>query len=154
MTICFIFLRVLRCFTSPGVALKPYFIRTPVSRHDSGWVAPFGNPRIKVCLPLPGAYRSLPRPSSPADAKASIVRPYMLDQIKLVFFLILLRRLPAPRKTEQTVELLALLSLCNCQRTNPLSREIVSQPRFHGDWWACLESNQGPRPYQGRALTN
>ena len=22
------------------------------------------------------------------------------------------------------------------------------------DWWACLESNQGPRPYQGRALTN
>ena len=21
-------------------------------------------------------------------------------------------------------------------------------------WWACLESNQGPRPYQGRALTN
>ena len=23
-----------------------------------------------------------------------------------------------------------------------------------GDWWACLESNQGPRPYQGRALTN
>ena len=23
-----------------------------------------------------------------------------------------------------------------------------------GSWWACLESNQGPRPYQGRALTN
>ena len=22
------------------------------------------------------------------------------------------------------------------------------------DGWACLESNQGPRPYQGRALTN
>ena len=22
------------------------------------------------------------------------------------------------------------------------------------EWWACLESNQGPRPYQGRALTN
>ena len=23
-----------------------------------------------------------------------------------------------------------------------------------GGWWACLESDQGPRPYQGRALTN
>jgi hypothetical protein len=26
---------------------------------------PFGNPRIKGCMRLPGAYRSLPRPSSP-----------------------------------------------------------------------------------------
>ena len=22
------------------------------------------------------------------------------------------------------------------------------------NWWAGLDSNQGPRPYQGRALTN
>ena len=48
--------------------------------HDPGRVAPFGNPRINACLPLPEAYRSLPRPSSPADAKASIVRPFALDQ--------------------------------------------------------------------------
>ena len=41
-------------------------------------VAPFGNPRIRMCLPLPGAYRSLPRPSSPYGAKASIMRPYAL----------------------------------------------------------------------------
>ena len=41
-------------------------------------IAPFGNPRIKACLPLPGAYRSLPRPSSPCDAKASTVRPFAL----------------------------------------------------------------------------
>ena len=25
---------------------------------------------------------------------------------------------------------------------------------YEKEWWACLESNQGPRPYQGRALTN
>ena len=76
----FLFLGVLRCFTSPGVALKPYFIQTPVHRHYPARVAPFGNLRIKVCLPLPEAYRSLPRPSSPAGTKASIVCPYTLDQ--------------------------------------------------------------------------
>ena len=36
-----------------------------------GWVAPFGDPRIKACSRLPKAYRSVPRPSSPLDAKAS-----------------------------------------------------------------------------------
>ena len=35
-------------------------------------VSPFGNLRIKGCLHLPIAYRSMPRPSSPLVAKASI----------------------------------------------------------------------------------
>ena len=39
------------------------------------WVIPFGNLRIKAYLPLPGAYRSLSRPSSPVGTKASIMRP-------------------------------------------------------------------------------
>jgi hypothetical protein len=39
------------------------------------WVSPFGNPRIKACSQLPTAYRSVPRPSSPARAKASTERP-------------------------------------------------------------------------------
>ena len=39
------------------------------------WVAPFGNPRIKACSQLPVAYRSVPRPSSPLDAKASTECP-------------------------------------------------------------------------------
>ena len=77
---CFLFHRVLRCFTSPGVALRSYLIRASVSRHYAGWVSPFGNLRIKACLPLPEAYRSLPRPSSPADAKAFIARPITLDR--------------------------------------------------------------------------
>ena len=34
-------------------------------------VSPFGNPRIKVYSQLPRAYRSVSRPSSPLDAKAS-----------------------------------------------------------------------------------
>ena len=37
----------------------------------SGWVFPFGDLRIKGCVRLPEAYRSLPRPSSPGVAKAS-----------------------------------------------------------------------------------
>src|SRR5690625_4700856 len=36
--------------------------------HDTRRVAPFGNPGIKACVRLPLAYRSLPRPSSPARA--------------------------------------------------------------------------------------
>ena len=37
----------------------------------TGWVFPFGDLRIKGCVRLPEAYRSLPRPSSPGVAKAS-----------------------------------------------------------------------------------
>ena len=36
----------------------------------AGWVSPFGHPRIKACTRLPGAYRSVPRPSSALGAKA------------------------------------------------------------------------------------
>lgn len=32
------------------------------------WVAPFGYPRIKSCVPIPAAFRSLSRPSSPLRA--------------------------------------------------------------------------------------
>ena len=68
----FLFLRLLRWFSSPRM------LHTPMnSVHDTpkGWVVPFGNLRINVCLPLPEAYRSLPRPSSPVNAKASAVYP-------------------------------------------------------------------------------
>ena len=57
----FLFLEVLRCFSS---------LRLPLchcrDNYPSGnWVVPFGNPRIKGHLHLPQAYRSLSRPSSP-----------------------------------------------------------------------------------------
>ena len=41
------------------------------------WVAPFGNLRIVRYVPLPVAYRSLSRPSSPLKAQASAIRPYL-----------------------------------------------------------------------------
>ena len=68
---CFLLLRVLRCFSSPG---SPHFRG---SRPPACWVAPFGNPRIYGHLRLPAAYRSLSRPSSPLRAKASPVRPFL-----------------------------------------------------------------------------
>jgi hypothetical protein len=49
-------------------------------------VSPFGHPGITACVQLPQAYRSLPRPSSPLDAKASTV-------CLIAFDLILNRRL-------------------------------------------------------------
>ena len=48
-----------------------------------GWrVAPFGYPRIKGRLRLPADFRSLPRPSSPARAWASTVRPSLLPRTR------------------------------------------------------------------------
>ena len=71
----FLFLQVLRCFSS---------LRSPLhlgadSRPSAGWVVPFGNLRIKGHLHLPKAYRSLSRPSSPPRAKASTRRPNLLS---------------------------------------------------------------------------
>ena len=63
----FLFLRVLRCFSSPRL---PPYIHTD-NRPSACWVVPFGNPGIKGHLHLPQAYRSLSRPSSPPRAKAS-----------------------------------------------------------------------------------
>ena len=67
--------RLLRCFTSLGIASITYFIQLTITGHNSSWVAPFGNLRIKGYLQLPEAYRSLARPSSPLIAKASIIHP-------------------------------------------------------------------------------
>ena len=67
---CFLFLRVLRCFSSPRSPPRSW-----VPGISARWVAPFGNPRIDGHLRLPAAYRSLSRPSSPSRARASPVRP-------------------------------------------------------------------------------
>jgi hypothetical protein len=66
---CCPFLRLLRCFSSPG---SPHAaIDSPHDTAHVRWVAPFGHPRITGRSPLPSAFRSVPRPSSPLGAKAS-----------------------------------------------------------------------------------
>ena len=47
---------------------------------STSWVPPFGNLRINSCLQIPGAYRSLPRPSSLPKAKAASVRSCSLSR--------------------------------------------------------------------------
>jgi hypothetical protein len=52
---CFLFLWVLRCFTSPRSLYPPYIFRRESPGHIAtpGGVSPFGNPRIKVRLSTP-----------------------------------------------------------------------------------------------------
>ena len=75
---CFLFLRLLRCFSSPGSLRTPMDSLmddcSPYSR-----VSPFRDLRIKGYLLLPEAYRSLSRLSSALSAKASALRPSSLD---------------------------------------------------------------------------
>ena len=62
-------------FQFPRFASRTLCIQARTSGHYPTQVPPFGHPRIDACLRLPGAYRSLPRPSSLPSAKASTVRP-------------------------------------------------------------------------------
>ena len=71
----FLFLLLLRCFSSEG------FLRIPMdSVYDAGFldrrVSPFGHLRVYGYLLLTAAFRSLSRPSSAPDAKSSSLRSY------------------------------------------------------------------------------
>ena len=77
----FLFLRLLRCFSSPG-SLPCVMDWRMDDRSLSCRVSPFRHPRIMGYLLLPAAFRSLSRLSSALSAKASTLRPYQLDLIK------------------------------------------------------------------------
>ena len=62
-------------FQFPRYALTGLCIQPGVTEHDLRRVSPFGNLRVAGCLHLTGAFRSLPRPSSHPDAKASTTCP-------------------------------------------------------------------------------
>ena len=55
----FLFLGVLRCFSSPGSPLTPMY--SVQDTQQAGWVSPFGYLRIKACLTAP---RSLSWPTT------------------------------------------------------------------------------------------
>ena len=74
----FLFLRLLRCFSSPG---SP---RMPMDSVCGGGgplrrVSPFRDPRIRAHVQLPAAFRSLSRLSSALSAKASTLCSSLLD---------------------------------------------------------------------------
>ena len=74
---CFLFLRLLRCFSSPGSPPCAMNLRRDTWRL-SMWVSPFRHLRITGHVLLPAAFRSLSRLSSALSAKASTVRPFCL----------------------------------------------------------------------------
>ena len=57
------------------VVFRTLCIQVRIPGHYPGWVAPFGDLRIDVCSRLPGAFRSLPRPSSTPHAETSTMHP-------------------------------------------------------------------------------
>ena len=74
----FLFLRLLRCFSSPGSL--PYTMDSCMG--DGGFlrrVSPFRHPRIYGYLRLPAAFRSLSRLSSALSAKASTLRSWSFN---------------------------------------------------------------------------
>ena len=76
---CFLFLRVLRCFSSPGSLYMA--MDSPYSDWSfSSRVSPFRNLRVNEYLLLTAAYRSLSRLSSALSAKASTLCSFLLDQ--------------------------------------------------------------------------
>jgi hypothetical protein len=74
----FLFLGLLRCFSSPAYLLCTYGFSAGYPRITTGGFPHSEIPGSKLVKQLPGAYRSLPRPSSAPGAKASTVCPCSL----------------------------------------------------------------------------
>ena len=80
----FLFLRLLRCFSSPGSL--PYVMDWRMDDwSSSSRVSPFRYLRLNGYLLLPAAFRSLSRLSSTLSAKASTLRSFLLDLLLAVF---------------------------------------------------------------------
>ena len=76
--IFFLFLALLRCFSSGGS--PPYVMDWRMDDTSSSYrVSPFRHLRIKDYLHLPAAFRSLSRLSSALSAKASTLRSSLLN---------------------------------------------------------------------------
>ena len=72
----------LRFLLCPATEMFHFADFAPAARGSpacAGGVAPFGYPRLSGRLHLPGAFRSLPRPSSLSDALASSVCPFLFS---------------------------------------------------------------------------
>ena len=96
------------------------------------WVAPFGYLRINVYLPLPEAFRSLSRPSSPLRAKASSMCPYLLSFFFFCDVSLFLSNISC---------LLLLVVLLLPIRQCPL-------------WWRITDSNRWPPACKAGALAS
>jgi hypothetical protein len=62
----------------PGTEMFQFPGFASLAGSPCGGVSPFGYPRINGRSPLPAAFRSVPRPSSPLSTKASTKRSYFI----------------------------------------------------------------------------
>jgi hypothetical protein len=99
-------------FQFPGFASR----RSVMTGFTARRVSPFGHLGITACVPLPRAYRSLPRPSSPPCAQAS---PTCLQSLDYVTPLI--GDAPAHRILSVRADLVlhSLLAACSARRLSP-----------------------------------
>ena len=81
---CFLFLRVLRCFTSPRYLHPPYVFRRGRRATTPARFPHSETPGSQPGYRLPGAYRRFQRPSSAPGTKASTVCPYQLGNLQMM----------------------------------------------------------------------
>ena len=143
-----------------------YLFHMRIQWYDSLWIAPFGYLWIIICLRFPTAFRSLPRPSSAPNAKASSLRSYQLKlsirrimscsllqnfflgEVEIVFY-------PFPRSfTFFKIGYLIISSLLfrySIFKDLSTLRHLKSSSDI---WWAQMDSNHRPLGYQPSALTS
>src|SRR6185312_15349353 len=133
-----------------------------------GGIAPFGHPRLSAWLPLPEAFRGAPAPviglAGRGIHRVPLLRAFPPTGERAP------RRahhaaLPPARPAGRAATAVCRASPVNVParrggatgtRTPTLRRARAARSQLrHGPRpaWARLDSNQGPRPYQGRALT-
>ena len=93
---CFLFLRVLRCFTSPRSHHTAYTFSCRRHPMTSARLPHSETPGSQSGCRLPEEYRRLPRPSSAPDAKASTVRPQKLEHTRHIKKLQHKKKTPTP----------------------------------------------------------
>ena len=132
-------------FPPAGLCVHP-----AVMQHYLHCVSTFGHLRIVAHLQLPAAFRSLSRPSSALDAKASSICFSLLDPKDLLLRLIVFLCFPTRSHTLSCmlpfVVFTCLYAVFKVHMGCPILCVIHT-------WWAQVDSNHRPHAYQACALT-
>ena len=101
------------------------------------------------------AYRSLPRPSSPHDAKASVVRPYTLSKKLLAsryVAILLVSKLPVFKDPCDGADVVGLtrVELVTSSLSGTRSNQLSYKPMWV--WWRQPDSNRRPAACKAATL--